>query len=241
MSRQISFDEMVRLALQEEERRRWAAYPDRETLRETYGDLSALKARIDATLRAHRRQKEQALPRRVSLRSFKRALILAAILLALFSGIILVSAEIPMKVKQMIVEWTERDVGISYEVEGAAPQSLPADFGPHYIPEGFEYVEEESYKNEYYINNTYRTEDELEFLNIRIYIYNEERETNYWTDSENIVYEQIIINNVLMNLGIFQKHTGYVLEWMENGLNYRIYISADIDIAELYRIAENIY
>ena len=62
MSRQISFDEMVRLALQEEERRRWAAYPDRETLRKTYGDLSELKARIDATLRAHRLQKEQALP-----------------------------------------------------------------------------------------------------------------------------------------------------------------------------------
>lgn len=239
MSRQISFDEMVRLALQEEERRRWAAYPDRETLRETYGDLSALKARIDATLRAHRRQKEQALPRRVSLRSFKRALILAAILLALFSGIILVSAEIPMKVKQMIVEWTERDVGISYEVEGAAPQSLPADFGPHYIPEGFEYVEEESYKNEYGFNNIYRIENSYEFLSIRAQIYTDE--ATIWTDIENVIYELVIVNNIPMSLGVFHKSDGYVLEWIEHEIRYRIYVSADINVEEVYRIAENIY
>ena len=238
MSRQISFDEMVRLALQEEERRRWAAYPDRETLRKTYGDLSELKARIDATLRAHRLQKEQALPRRVSLRSFKRALILAAILLALFSGIILVSAEIPMKVKQMIVEWTERDVGISYEVEGTAPQSLPADFGPHYIPEGFEYVEEESYRDEYGFNNIYRTEDNS-ILNIRVEIF--VVESAFWTDSENIIYEQVTVNSISMNLGIFQKHSGYILEWVTSGIKYRIYISADMEVEELYKIAENIY
>ena len=239
MSRQISFDEMVRLALQEEERRRWAAYPDRETLRETYGDLSALKARIDATLRAHRRQKEQALPRRVSLRSFKRALILAAILLALFSGIILVSAEIPMKVKQMIVEWTERDVGISYEVEGAAPQSLPADFGPHYIPEGFEYVEEESFENQYTTYEVYRSNNNEDFINIQItFVVNE---SIFWIDSENIVYEEVVINGIPSTLGTFQKHDGYILDWEQNGLKYHIYVSANISIDELYEIAENIY
>lgn len=238
MSRQISFDEMVRLALQEEERRRWAAYPDRETLRETYGDLSELKARIDATLRAHRRQKEQALPRRVSLRSFKRALILAAILLALFSGIILVSAEIPMKVKQMIVEWTERDVGISYEVEGAAPQSLPADFGPHYIPEGFEYVEEESFTNEYFINMIYRNKRN-DYLNIRAQIVM--NNSTVWTDYENIIYQEININGISMNLGVFNEHTGYVLDWIDETINYRIYITGDVSMEELYKTAENIY
>ena len=238
MSRQISFDEMVRLALQEVERRRWAAYPDRETLRETYGDLSALKARIDATLRAHRRQKEQALPRRVSLRSFKRALILAAILLALFSGIILVSAEIPMKVKQMIVEWTERDVGISYEVEGAAPQSLPADFGPHYIPEGFEYVEEESFTNEYFINMIYRNKRN-DYLNIRAQIVM--NNSTVWTDYENIIYQEININGISMNLGVFNEHTGYVLDWIGETINYRIYITGDVSMEELYKTAENIY
>ena len=239
MSRQISFDEMVRLALQEEERRRWAAYPDRETLRETYGDLSALKARIDATLRAHRRQKEQALPRRVSLRSFKRALILAAILLALFSGIILVSAEIPMKVKQMIVEWTERDVGISYEVEGAAPQSLPADFGPHYIPEGFEYVEEESFENQYTTYEVYRSNNNEDFINIQItFVVNE---SIFWIDSENIVYEEVVINCIPSARETLQKHDGYILDWEQNGLKYHIYVSANISIDELYEIAENIY
>ena len=238
MSRQISFDEMVRLALQEEERRRWAAYPDRETLRETYGDLSALKARIDATLRAHRLQKEQALPRRVSLRSFKRALILAAILLALFSGIILVSAEIPMKVKQMIVEWTERDVGISYEVEGAALQSLPADFGPHYIPEGFEYVEEESFANEYFINMIYRNKGN-EYLNIRAQIAT--NNSTVWTDYENITYKEVNVNGIPMNLGVFSEHTGYVLDWIGETINYRIYITGDVSIEELYKTAENIY
>ena len=239
MSRQISFDEMVRLALQEEERRRWAAYPDRETLRETYGDLSALKARIDATLRAHRLQKEQALPRRVSLRSFKRALILAAILLALFSGIILVSAEIPMKVKQMIVEWTERDVGISYEVEGAALQSLPADFGPHYIPEGFEYVEEESIANEHFIALVYRMDDGRNFLNIwgQVLGY----ETMIWSDQENIEYEKIYINDVPISLGTFQEHKGYKVEWIIDGILCNLYISADISIDEVYKIVENIY
>ena len=239
MSRQISFDEMVRLALQEEERRRWAAYPDRETLRKTYGDLSELKARIDATLRAHRLQKEQALPRRVSLRSFKRALILAAILLALFSGIILVSAEIPMKVKQMIVEWTERDVGISYEVEGAALQTLPADFGPHYIPEGFEYVEEESYRDEYGSSLIYRSKDQSEFLNVRFEFLTDKEILR--TDNENIIYEMVTINGGSAYLGTFQKHSGYILEWNAVGINYYIYTSADISTDELYKIAENIY
>ncbi len=239
MSRQISFDEMVRLALQEEERRRWAAYPDRETLRETYGDLSALKARIDATLRAHRRQKEQALPRRVSLRSFKRALILAAILLALFSGIILVSAEIPMKVKQMIVEWTERDVGISYEVEGAAPQSLPADFGPHYIPEGFEYVEEESYIDQYYFISIYRSLDGMEFLNIQVQIIG--NEMTVWTDYENISYEKIEIKDHEVRVGTFEKQAGYVADWVIDGISCHIYASVSFDKNELYKIVENIY
>lgn len=238
MSRQISFDEMVRLALQEEERRRWAAYPDRETLRETYGDLSELKARIDATLRAHRRQKEQALPRRVSLRSFKRALILAAILLALFSGIILVSAEIPMKVKQMIVEWTERDVGISYEVEGAAPQSLPADFGPHYIPEGFEYVEEESFANEYSIDNMYRKKDGADFINIRVQIFTGNEIIRM--DNENLTYHEIKIADTTAHLGTFNKYEGCILYWVKAGVEYNIYVSGDINESELYKIAENI-
>lgn len=240
MSRQISFDEMVRLALQEEERRRWAAYPDRETLRETYGDLSALKARIDATLRAHRRQKEQALPRRVSLRSFKRALILAAILLALFSGIILVSAEIPMKVKQMIVEWTERDVGISYEVEGAAPQSLPADFGPHYIPEGFEYVEEESYRDEYEMSLIYRTKDQDKFMRIWAQILTSE--TAIWSDQEKTRYELIHIDGTSVRIGVFQENNGCTAEWTVNdNTSCYVYVSGAISIDEVCNIVKNIY
>lgn len=234
-----NFDTLLQQAARENFCRRIAAMPPEETLRVQYGDFSALDRRIyDSLKRLRKLRTHQNLPKRLSLRTVKRIALVAALLAAVFCGTLLVSADLRAYVKNIIVEWTERNVGIRYEVGGHTLTVLPEGYAPHYIPEGFAYVAEESYEYVESIEEYYENADGY-FIMIDARIAN--NASAVWTDNEHITYKSINIGETDAYLGTFNDGDGYVMYWFANGIEHEIYINAYLPETEVLKIAENIY
>ena len=81
----------------------------------------------------------------------QNAALLAAVLMALFLGLLTVSADMRAVffffffLKRTIAIWTGPNVDIRYEVDGHKLTELPEGYAPHYIPEGFSYNENNSF------------------------------------------------------------------------------------------------
>lgn len=103
--------------------------------------------RIRSALRQQRAERERRAfrPRQVSWKGAKRAALLAAVLMALFLGLLTVSADMRAFLKRTIAIWTGPNVDIRYEVDGHKLTELPEGYAPHYIPEGFSYNENNSF------------------------------------------------------------------------------------------------
>ena len=237
----IAFEELLTAAAGERFRRRLAALGEEESLRREYGSFSALDRRIRRALGGHGGERNAAARRRKGRRRvLRRVLIAAAVLAALLFGMFTVSAQMRAYVKNIIVEWTEHNVGIRYEVDGALLTELPEGYGPHYIPEGYVYDEEASFIDQSRFTFIYRNENgKGEKLIIRSRI--SENASMVWTDNEHISYEWVTVNDVPAYLGVFVDGEGYTLDWAKDGVEHSIYFETDLPIDELYKIAENIY
>lgn len=237
---QIPFDELLERAAAESRRRRREALPPEKVLRREH-DFSALDRRMTAWLKQQRRARaEKTMPRRTSLRTLKRIALAAALLAALFLGALTVSAQLRAYVKNIIIEWTDHNVGIRYEVDGALLTELPEGYGPHYIPEEYLYDEKNSFVDQSRFSFVYRyKEDEGKKLMIDGCI--SENASMVWTDNEHISYEWVTVNDVPAYLGTFIEREGYTLDWAKDGIEHSIYFETDLSIDELYKIAENIY
>lgn len=225
--------------MRENFRRRLAELPPEEALRAHYGDFSALDRRIRASLKELRKARaRQNLPKRIPLRSVKRIALAAALVAALLGGTLIVSADMRVFVKNTIVEWTRRDVSIGYDVGGHILTTLPTGYAPHYIPEGFAYVEEESYEYIEGFEKYYENEDGY-FIMIDAYVAN--NMSGILTDNEHITYQSIAFGEADAYLGTFDDGDGYVMYWFADGIEHELYINAYLPESEVYAIAENIY
>lgn len=235
---QIPLEPLLQQAVPEAFRRRIAALPAEEVLQKQY-DFSSLDRRIRAALKRLRKERRvQAAPRGTSLRTAKRIALVAALLAALLVGMLTVSAQLRVYVKEIIVEWTQRNVGIRYEVEGHQLTELPAGYGPHYIPEGFVYNEEISFTEQNQILLDYENEEGY-FVQITIRI--AENGSIVVTDSEHITYKTIDFGETDAYFGTFDDGDGYVMYWFADGMEHELYINAYLPESEVYAIAENIY
>ena len=234
---QIPFDELLERAAAESCRRRREALPPEEILRRDH-DFSALDRRMAAWLKQQRRARaEKTMPRRTSLRTLKRIAFAAALLAALFLGALTVSAQLRAYVKEVIVYWGERNMDLRYEVDGHQLTELPEGYGPHYIPEGFEYVSENSYEFAEAFEKYYENEDGY-FIIITVNTAN--NMSGISTDTEHITYQEISFGDGDAYLGTFNDGDGYVMYWFADGMEHELYINAYLPESEVYAIAEHI-
>lgn len=236
----MAFEELLTAAAGERFRRRLAALGEEESLRREYGSFSSLDRRIRRALGGRGKERTAAARRRKGRRHIlRRVLIAAAVLAALLLGMFTVSAQMRAYVKNIIVEWTEHNVGIRYEVDGALLTELPEGYGLHYIPEGYVYDEENSFIDQNRLSLVYRNKQgETGSLYIDMCI--SENASMVWTDNEHISYEWVTVNDVPAYLGTFIEREGYTLDWAKDGVEHSIYFETDLPIDELYKIAENI-
>lgn len=244
---QIPFEELLARAAAESCRRRRESLPPEEVLQGAH-DFSALDRRMAPWLKqldrehggetAAREHGQEAAPRRRSLRTLRRIALVAALLAALLMGVLTVSAELRAYVKEVIVQWGERNMTLQYEVDGHQLTELPEGYGPHYIPEGFEYVSEESYEYAEAFEKYYENEDGY-FIMVTVNTAN--NMSGISTDTEHITYQEISFGDGDAYFGTFKDGVGAVMYWFADGMEHELYINAYLPESEVYTIAENIY
>ena len=172
--------------------------------------------------------------------SFGKTLTAAAILVSLLFCVLMANASVRAAVVNTIIEWTDRSVGIRFEMTGTPLTNLPEGYGPHYIPEGMIYQDDVSWKVNDQISYSYVSEDGTSAVDIQITIAN--NSSGYWMDNEHILYDRITFSGETAYLGTFKNGTGYVMLWVNGGIEiYIYYIGSEASLSELYHIAENIY
>jgi len=173
-------------------------------------------------------------------RIIRKALLVAAIAMALFSCLMLASSDVRNAVVNTIIEWTNRDMGIRFDIQGDPLTALPEGYGPHYIPEGLVFNDAasvtESDGSFYY---TYQSEDGASVLDIKVGILQNGSMT--WMDNEHTTFDKITFNGAQAYLGTFQKHKGYVMLWASDGIENMIYAEGNVSLSDVYKIAENLY
>ena len=215
------------------------AVPPRAQLHRICGSLSGLDRRIRSALRQQRAERERRAfrPRQVSWKGAKRAALLAAVLMALFLGLLTVSADMRAFLKRTIAIWTGPNVDIRYEVDGHKLTELPEGYAPHYIPEGFVYVETESYEDSGSFQKVYDTADNF-FIMVTVRIAENASLTSM--DTEHTNFKKIDYGEGGAYLGTFENGDGYAMFWFADGIEHELYISAALTEDEVFKIADGI-
>ena len=232
----VSLRTLLQIACAENARREMEILPAPREMERFYPDTTALTGRVLGAVKARR----TAAKTRRSLRMAKRAVSVAAILMSLLFCTMMASASLRAAVVNTIIEWTEQAVGIQFETEGESPLVLPESYGPHYIPEGLVCQKEISWLTQDAFLYVYQSADKSSALTIQGGI--AQNNAGYWIDNEHIRYQQIVFNDAPAYLGAFEDGTGYVMVWVEQGVEIMIcFESETASLSELYQIAENIY
>ena len=216
------------------------AVPPRAQLHRICGSLSGLDRRIRSALRQQRAERERRAfrPRQVSWKGAKRAGLLAAVLMALFLGLLTVSADMRAFLKRTIAIWTGPNVDIRYEVDGHKLTELPEGYAPHYIPEGFSYNENNSFAMG---NETIFDYENKEGHFIQITIRIAENASLTSMDTEHTNFKKIDYGEGGAYLGTFEDGDGYTMYWFADGIEHELYISAALKEDEVFKIADGIY
>ena len=223
--------DLLKWAMNEQTERELAALPSDRELDALFPDTSALRKRVFAALRQTQRRTG---------RRLKPLLIAVAAAASVFFAMLMVNASMRATVVDIITEWTNRDVGIHFEVEGEPLAALPLDLEPHYIPEELIRLDDYCERTPSHLFYTYQSEDGSLYLDIRVDTLTNGSMT--WIDNEHATLEETT----------FQGNPAYVahgtsvggdeisiLLWAKDGLE--CYIYTNISWAETQKIAENIY
>ena len=233
----VSLYALIQWGLQEHTERQLAALPSPQEVDAVLGDTSDFCRRVlEAVQQLLRRQRSG--PR--ILRMVKRTVVAAAILAAAFFCLAMTNPSVRVTVLHTVMEWTGQDVGIRFQVSGIPLTELPEGYGPHYIPAGFVYQDESSWKNIDGFSYGYEKEDGSAVLSIEV---NTARnDAVRFLDNEHTVFTEITFLDTTAYLGTFQMNNGYVMLWVKDGIEHMVSLSGEaVELSELIYIAENIY
>lgn len=236
--REVSLRLLLKFCFEQEAQERMESYLSPQELKELYPDMTALDQKvadgIDALQKEEKRQQHR------PLRVLKRTLLVAAVLISIFSCIMLTSAAVRSAIANTVIDWTGRDIGIQFVIEGEPLSALPDGYGPHYIPDGFEYNEERSIIRNSITNLEYQSSDDMKMLIICSAVIQNASQTRM--DNEHTVFEMITFQGVEAYVGHWisiDGVEGYKMLWAQDGIENYIYGS--VTLSELFKIAENIY
>ena len=232
----VSVHALIKWALDEHTEREIDSFPIPEELEELYPDTSAFRERFfrEIAVRKKAIQKKSRKP----LRMIRRTLLVAAVLASLLFATLMTNASVRSVVVNTIIEWTGRDMGIRYEIQGEPLSAIPDGYGAHYIPDGYVYMQENSANEKNLFSRIYE-KSETDFIVIDVTVL--ENASMIWMDNEHTVYEKIEFNGTTAYLGTFIERDGYTLNWAQNGMEHYIYAAGNISLSDVSRIAENIY
>ena len=237
----VAFDTLLTLALQEQTRRDLDALPGPDELSRLYPDTARWDKRLRRALRDRRRARPPAGPRRMTLR---RLALVMAVLVLLMTCALATSAEVRYAVRQAVLQWTDRELRLTYATEGApdpAALTLPEGFSDHYVPEGFVMDEENSLELEDQFFRGYDQPVSGENYTISCYVVRDENQISSY-DNEHTVYQTIELNGVDAMLGTSSNmdgSTSYYLIWQKDGIHYSV--NGELSLEYLLKIAESIY
>lgn len=241
----VSFDALLTLALQEQTRRELATLPDAEALQTLYPDTAGWDRRLRRAL-AERRKLERKAARsapRVRWMPLRRLVTVAAVLVLVLAGALATSAEVRYAVRHAVLQWTDIDLRLTYDTEGApADLTLPQGYADHYVPEGFVLDEGNSYTMEYDFFHKYLGEIDGVECTYSVICYAIQAQGQVDTfDSEHTVYETVEVNGAEATLGTSTNYDGgisYYLFWERDGIHHTI--QGDVPRDMILEIAEEI-
>ena len=236
--REVSLRLLLKFCFEQEAQERMESYLSPQELIELYPDMTALDQKVSEGIDALQKEEKRQMHR--PLRVLKRTFLVAAVLISIFSCIMLTSATVRNAIVNTIIDWTGRDVGIQFVIEGEPLSALPDGYGPHYIPEGLEFLTADSVQDKSFLLYTYQSPDGLSILDIQIQLL--ENGSMTWIDNEHMEFEQITFNGMSTYLGHGFSVAGgeiYTMLWAKDGMEHSIY--TNVSLSELFKIAENIY
>lgn len=230
----VSFNAAVNFSLLENARREMNGLPSIDELKSAFPDTSKWDHRI-----LNEAQKIlQPKPKRRPIKILKQVFIAIMVLICLFTGTMLASAEVRNAVINTLIEWTGIDMGIRFEVDGPALARLPEGYQERYVPQGFILQAEESFDSDTNFFHVYRN-SEKEQIVISVQISENASVTRM--DNEHTAYDKITFNEVTAYLGQFTDVTGksgYRMIWVKDGIEH--WIEAYTNLSEFFKIAESI-
>ena len=246
----VSFDALLTLALQEQTRRELAALPDAEALQTLYPDTAGWDKRLRCALNERRKAEcksaRSAPPAPVRRLTLRRLITVAAVLVLVLAGALATSAEVRYAVRHAVLQWTDVDLRLTYDTEGApapADLTLPQGYADHYVPEGFVLDEGNSYTTEYDFFHKYLGEIDGVECTYSVICYAIQAQGQVDTfDSEHTVYETVEVNGAEATLGTstnYDGSTSYYLFWEDNGIHHTVY--GNLAKEEILKIAKAIY
>ena len=242
----LSFDAALALALEACARQEQAALPSDGELRRLYPNLRRCDRRLRRAL-AERRKLERKAARsapRVRWMPLRRLVTVAAVLVLVLAGALATSAEVRYAVRHAVLQWTDIDLRLTYDTEGApAPGdlTLPQGYADHYVPEGFVLDEGNALVTQTTLLRGYENAAQGQSYYIACYAIQPEGQVSTF-DNEHTTYETIDLNGKEATLGTSMNYDGstsYYLFWESNGIHQSV--SGNVPLNELLKIAQNIY
>lgn len=242
----VSFDALLTLALQEQTRRELAALPDAEALQTLYPDTAGWDKRLRRALAERRKSARKAARSapRVRWMPLRRLVTVAAVLVLVLAGALATSAEVRYAVRHAVLQWTDIDLRLTYDTEGApapADLTLPQGYADHYVPEGFVLDEENALATQTTLLRGYENAAQGQSYYIACYAIQPEGQVSTF-DDEHTTYETIDLNGKEATLGTSMNYDGstsYYLFWESEGIHQSV--SGNVPLDELLTIAQNIY
>ena len=237
--KRVSLWSLMKFVMEQQAQEQAKVFQTPRELEEEFPDTSNLERRVFSEIEVmQQREKRKG---RKPLHILRRTILVAAVLISLLFATLMTSAAVRSAVVNTIIEWTGRDVGMRFEIEGEPLTKLPEGYGPHYIPEWFVFLEEDSFEESNgSFSYAYQSEDGSRILDVQTRI--AENGSMYWMDNELAEYEMITFQGTKAYLGHGESVGGqetYIMLWTKEGIEHFIY--ATVSLSELFEIAENIY
>lgn len=234
-TKMVSFDSMLSFSLMASGDREMTELPSGEELLKKYPETASWDRRILATVK---KDSHAGHPKKV----IRRILIIAAVLITLFTGAVLTSADVRNAIIKTFMKWTGVDLQLTYQVDSSPVTTLPSGFTDHYIPSGFSKNINDSSYNSMELYSIYENADlqPKGIYNVDCYVITNGSIETF--DNEHTTYITMKIGSIDATLGTssnFDGSTSYYLFWETDGIHYTV--SGNLSLNEIVKIAEGIY
>lgn len=224
----ISTDAMIALVVAEVEAREMAALPSLQEMNEAFQPSERFQKKMDKLFHSIKSKERMRRWRKAA----KRTALCAAVLLSVFSCMMLPVNAVREAVVTTLLDWHEKFVSVVFDAQGSNAQALPDTIEIAYVPDGFS-LQEPIWKDANFYDATY--ENGNSYFSVQVIAVEDRQIID--VDNEQITFYQIRFGSQDALWG--GSDNGYnILLWSRNGFSY--VISGTIDLREMIQVSEGI-